>query len=376
MHVKGDRGTPKGNSFPDDFGLTACALCSTGAPLRQSHIIPEFVYDWLKRTAATGHIRSGHMVNRRVQDGPKPRLLCPACEGRLAGWEKAAAEQVFVPIAEAGRDRARYGPCFARFAVSVSWRILTCFSLVGTLAEWPERLRADAQAALHHWREFMFDRRENPGRFEQHALRFDLLASTTFRDVPANLNFYLARTVDRDVAHDGRSAFVYAKMGPLVLFGVIAQAENVWKGTRVGMRHGTVGGDVVMPLQLFRHMLDRARRLPELAGGLSERQRAKVNAAFRADLDRARGSGTMRAVSQDVEMFGTAAFADRSPRAPAGTRGTPGPVPVGGAAAPESLSPLKCRRLAVRGVMPAREAAGRARSAPVPRQLPLGLGRR
>src|SRR5262249_11799722 len=150
-------------------------LCSAPRPLRRSHIIPRFVYDWLKRTSATGHMRVGHTVNRRRQDGWKPRLLCADCEDRLNTWETATAQQLFVPIAEDAVERVRYGPWFAKFAVSVSWRVLTGFQLSGALTAWPPRLRTSADAALRCWREFLFDQRTNPSRFEQHAVRVGLM---------------------------------------------------------------------------------------------------------------------------------------------------------------------------------------------------------
>lgn len=43
---------------------------------------------------------------------------------------------------------------------------------------------------------------------------------------------------------------------------------------------------------------------------MSERQKDKVSERWRSDEERAASSGTMRALEQEVELFGDAVFAD------------------------------------------------------------------
>ncbi|MEE4752721.1 hypothetical protein V2K79_11715 [Pseudomonas alliivorans] len=77
-----------------------CALCDeNNVSLKESHSIPKFAYDWLKKTSATQFIRDTRDVNIRHQDGPKTHLLCGKCEGKLSAWEKKLAEGVFRKIA-------------------------------------------------------------------------------------------------------------------------------------------------------------------------------------------------------------------------------------------------------------------------------------
>lgn len=40
-------------------------LCGETKPLRNSHIIPKFVFDWIKETG-TGALRSGQNMNIRI----------------------------------------------------------------------------------------------------------------------------------------------------------------------------------------------------------------------------------------------------------------------------------------------------------------------
>jgi hypothetical protein len=100
-----------------------CALCNKVTELEESHIIPKFVFKWLKETTPTA-IRNLGTPNKRVQDGFKEYLLCHECEDLFNKWETKFCEQVFLPIHDKPAP-IKYGPWALKFAVSVSWRVLT-----------------------------------------------------------------------------------------------------------------------------------------------------------------------------------------------------------------------------------------------------------
>jgi hypothetical protein len=111
--------------------MTNCQLCRKTRPLRMSHIVPSFVFDWVKRTAP-GAIRLARSPNRRVQDGAKLQLLCDDCEQRFGIWEKEFAENIFAPLHSNPQDSLlEYQDWGLKFAVSVSWRVLTYFETLG-----------------------------------------------------------------------------------------------------------------------------------------------------------------------------------------------------------------------------------------------------
>lgn len=74
----------------------SCRLCRNTAELRESHIIPSFVYKWFKETSGTGFIRFGHTPNQRVQDGLKPYWLCDDCEELFNSWETVFANHISI----------------------------------------------------------------------------------------------------------------------------------------------------------------------------------------------------------------------------------------------------------------------------------------
>ena len=84
--------------------------------------------DYLKVfSICTGFIRFGTAPNLRSQDGQKGHYLCDSCEQLFNSWETDFANLVFHPLNEGGAHSFNYGPWMLKFAVSVSWRVLTYF---------------------------------------------------------------------------------------------------------------------------------------------------------------------------------------------------------------------------------------------------------
>jgi hypothetical protein len=104
--------------------ISPCRLCGATTELQESHILPGFVFRWMKETSATGYLRFGQQPNLRVQDGVKLHLLCRHCEQRFNSWETEFANQIFHPMTQGKAVRASYGPWLLLFCASVSWRVL------------------------------------------------------------------------------------------------------------------------------------------------------------------------------------------------------------------------------------------------------------
>ncbi|WP_114909176.1 hypothetical protein [Haemophilus haemolyticus] len=80
--------------------IGTCRLCDTEKILlKESHIIPKFIYDWIKETSPTPYLRYSDNVNKREQDGIKVYLLCNSCEQRLSSWEDKFSREIFRKIA-------------------------------------------------------------------------------------------------------------------------------------------------------------------------------------------------------------------------------------------------------------------------------------
>jgi len=288
-----------------------CHLCNKHRELKESHILPKFVYKWLKDSSGTGFIRFGETPNLRVQDGYKIYLLCDECEGLFNKWETEFANSIFHPLNQGISNTFNYGPWMLKFAVSVSWRVLTFFIEEKDLSHFPPILQKKAKIALSNWKKFLLGQAPHPSRFEQHILPFDRVEQFTYPGMPPNINRYILRTVDIDTVHSGdKAAYVYSKIGRIVLVGFIEMPyPREWKGTKLHVKRGVLGSKhYILPTGFGDYFIHKAKRLIAVQQSMSENQRKKIDETYRKDLDRAADSETMKAMDYDVSLFGNNAF--------------------------------------------------------------------
>jgi hypothetical protein len=123
------------------MAIGTCRLCGQSAELRDSHIIPKFVFDWMKETGGD-YIRYSGSPNQRCQDGYKVELLCDACEQRFSKRERWFCEKVFVPYLKENEVVFQYDESLFYFLVSLLWRVLQ---------DGMTTLPADCHSTAWHW---------------------------------------------------------------------------------------------------------------------------------------------------------------------------------------------------------------------------------
>jgi hypothetical protein len=287
-----------------------CRLCNHDRELNESHIIPSFVYRWLKETSGTGFIRFGHHPNKRMQDGFKPYWLCDDCEDLFNTWETKFANAVFHPLNKGEAMQFRYGPWLLKFAVSVSWRVLKYFIETRDIEHFSTDLQVKADNALSKWEDFLFDRCPHPAQYEQHMIIYDRLKSFNYPNMPSNINRYILCTVDIDAISAGdKNGYVYSKMGRIVLIGFIDMPSYQWKGTKLHVNNGVLGSrHYSLPDKFGEYFVNKARRLAEINDSISPNQKRNIDKSYRKDLDKATNSESFKALDYDVKMFGNDAF--------------------------------------------------------------------
>lgn len=291
--------------------MALCGLCQKNAVLRRSHIIPAFVFRWLRETSATGYLRSGMNPHKRVQDGLKAPMLCDDCEQRFSRLERQFANEIFYPIQRNKVEEVAYGRWFLKFCVSISWRILTYATQQDPLSHFSEEQQREARAALERWAQFLVDEVQHPGRFEQRLTLLGAIESVSGPGFPPNANRYFMRAAEMDVAASKTSAFTYAKFGPFALFGMIEAGER-WEGAKINANEGTVGPkDYKLPHSIFDYWANRARKHNAMYREISQGQQDKLEAAILKNPERFLNSGTFEAMARDVNMFGDSAFLKR-----------------------------------------------------------------
>lgn len=284
-----------------------CALCKQPATLRNSHILPAFVFRWLRETSSTGHIRSTDNIDRRVQDGEKKPWLCADCEKLLSHDEREFATKLFHPW-QAGTYSVEYQAWLQRFCVSISWRILMRCKGRNPDHKYTaqeERCTADAERI---WRDYLLRRRSSIGKFVQHLLPLDIIESTTIPNLPDNINRYLARHVDMDIIGSSKTMMTFAKLGGFVIFGMIRQHRK-WDGTRVFGERGRIAPrEMAVDGGILNYLMDRARMVKTAQDRMSPAQVAKVEAALLSNIEKVVKSPHMRAVMADATLFGEQAI--------------------------------------------------------------------
>lgn len=289
-----------------------CRLCKQEVELLESHIIPSFVYRWLKESSVTGHFRHGETINKRVQDGIKIHMLCSNCEKLFGVWENAFAQEIFVPLHE-GKTMNIYGPWLLKFSVSISWRILTYFKEFLDLNHFSEDLLKSVDNALNVWQEFLLDKRPHPDKYEQHLLPFrGFIADRRDPELPSNFNRYISRSVDIDAACSKTQAYIYAKMCRVMLVGFIEMDHRErWNDTKIHVNHGTLEKQHYrVPVDIRNFMYYKARRLQKIGRTISDKQWNKIGQDYRKNLDKTPNSEMFKAITQDFILFGDDAFDD------------------------------------------------------------------
>lgn len=298
--------------MPMSHGI--CRLCAANTKLRLSHIVPAFVYRWLKESSGNGHIRSTSEPNRRIQDGPQEHWLCTECEDRFNRVETSFATQVFHPYLAASGGRFRYGSWLLPFCTSVSWRVLMYLLEKGAAKEMSASAQDRIVKAEAAWREFLLGKTPHPGVYRQHLLPLDQIESAT-GGMPSNVNRYLMRAIDLDLCHGGETVFVYSKLGRFIILGFVHEPNpGQWVGAKVNANEGVVEPrSYSLPKAFGEYLMEKAGRVPEAMSSISGRQQAKIEDAFRSNIDRIAGSDFFKAMQADVEMFGEAAFTSGRP---------------------------------------------------------------
>ncbi|AJY04837.1 hypothetical protein SB768_30790 [Burkholderia sp. SIMBA_043] len=116
-----------------------CPLCDkVDMALKESHIIPRFVYEWVKNSSATPYLRSSDNINERQQDGQKQYLLCNCCETRLSRLEGELSMHLFKKLANYQNQKTgtRISENIRVAVLSIFWRAL--YTTRNRNAEWTD----------------------------------------------------------------------------------------------------------------------------------------------------------------------------------------------------------------------------------------------
>lgn len=248
-----------------------CKLCNQEKPLRYGHIMPAFAVRWLKRTSATGYLKT-LKSNTRVQETKRVYLLCHDCEQLLAGDEKQFCERIFIPYHERVRESFEYGPWLKRFIVGLHWKVL-----VTKEDQYPVAAEGCFATAAQEWRSFLLSESTSHGSAELHLFLADVIDDATCT-LPTKINWYLARGFDLTPMYsENGMAGVYAKVIKILTFSYLTKtkANEKYEGTRIEDEGVLTTGQIIEG-QLGPFILGRARIIDRFPKTMSEQQMEKL----------------------------------------------------------------------------------------------------
>lgn len=279
-----------------------CALCGRKTLLKESHIIPKFVIQWLKKTSATGHIRDVIAPNRRIQDLPREYLLCAECEGRFSYFEKQFSEKIFLPYKErkTGSFAYVYEEWLLSFIISLSWRTLRVeFENFGLKRP---ALAKPARKALAVWGSYLLEKRSSPGSYVHHLFFMDYIKEATGVPVPKGFHSSMLRATDSTIASSEEAVFVYSNLcGMIILSAIAPRNRPQWRGTRV-FKEGVISSPQhIGDGGFLNFLLDRANEIYKRKK-ISERQHEKIAEAMQKNPERLLSSESIKAIRADAQV--------------------------------------------------------------------------
>jgi len=212
-----------------------CSLCLNEKKLLDSHIIPKFVFKWLKRTGSL-YQRNPAKPNVRIQDGFKERLLCFECEQKLSLLEKWFAENIFNHFLSGTNNLFSYGDELGKFVVSLLWRIATVSK--DNLEKKGSFLQEHLRLATEEWRKYL-DIGIKPKAYDD--LHLLLLPDEGWAGKQPNqfVSRYFSRDIDGHIITIGEECWVYTKFARFMFFGRIAGDKPTFRGAKVHLDYGT-----------------------------------------------------------------------------------------------------------------------------------------
>lgn len=266
----------KSRQFPP---LTECPLCKQESQLVESHIIPKFFGRELKKASKSQTLVNGinPQKNPRPQDTTKALLLCSPCELLISKFETAFRNKI-MPANKSLLCPISYGDWMLKFAVSISWRVLTFLKyapaysdedvtskhLMTFLPTLSAETYGEAEKALEIWRLFLLGQRTDVDEYDQH---FVILSGKNFPHENCNALAFTFFQQDGIIA-------THTLLGQFMVLGFIKHSKEwEWKNTKLDRVSGQIGIPFAIPLVYGTWLADKFAEIERVSVKDWERRR-------------------------------------------------------------------------------------------------------
>jgi hypothetical protein len=204
-----------------------CKLCGVRKPLRKSHVFPNFVVSWLRKTGS-GYFRMPENPNVKHQDFPKDHILCEDCEQRFSLKERYFSKNIFYHYLKNGPEKLKYSASLYYFLISILWRIVV--SRLDAYKKGNKNFSKEIDKAEEDWRFFLLGK-EISINYDVHLFITDFV--TGFEIPVRGFNRYMTRGIDADVVSNSSECYVYVKFSRFCVFAPLAKYdESKWIHTK------------------------------------------------------------------------------------------------------------------------------------------------
>lgn len=257
--------------------MIICGLCKKEKPVLDSHIVPKFVFKWLKETGSE-YMRNPSKPNIRLQDGIKEKLLCFECEQKISLLEKWFSENIFRNYLAGTHFLFAHGEELGKFVISILWRIAIVSK--DNLVESEVSLQQHLAAASEEWRKYL-DEGVKPAIYNEFHL---LLLPDGWGGLQPNkyVTRYFNRDIDGHIIDLDGECWVYLKFARFMFFARIAGDKPTFRNTKVVLDHGStlLGQQIIRP-ELTDYLVWRAEAIyKHVHGAISEKQHKVIQEYF------------------------------------------------------------------------------------------------
>lgn len=216
-----------------------CRLTRKETELRNSHIYPKFVVEWMKSTGSK-YQRGYTTPNKREQDGYKKYLLSEEAEQLFSKREKWFAENIFRKYLDDTFIQMNYDENLFYFAISMLWRILVleiehpaCKSF---------KFRDTLLDTEKQWRNFLLNGIYPKDYDKIHLILTDNVVDHTMPS--QSVDYYLTRMMDGTTVFNEKFNYcsMYAKFSKFIFWSfLLGDDESKMSKTRINPIKGSIG---------------------------------------------------------------------------------------------------------------------------------------
>ncbi|WP_051197542.1 hypothetical protein [Flavobacterium soli] len=267
-----------------------CQLCDKEKDLAESHIIPKFVYRWMKQTGGK-YFRTALNPNQRLQDGIKNYLLCFDCEQKFSKYEKWFADNIFFPHLKNSSKFLEYDENLGNFIISVLWRRLLLNKINGQ--EYFEKVFND-------WKSYL----NNEDVLQNDKIHLFFLGDIWGENTQPNefVHRYFTRATDTNIAEIDNDIIVFAKFSRFLVFAELNINKQNFRGTNVYFGKSKFPfAQYIDNGKISLYFLDRAEKIYRLAlSRISEEEQVKILTEINKNPENFWDSDAGKSVSSDI----------------------------------------------------------------------------